>query len=78
MLALELESADLAKYVVAETTKRRILINRTDDTVLRFLPPYILQKQHVDEAITALDTILSEQPAVAAAAPSQGGQKIGQ
>ena len=78
MLALELESADLAKYVVAEMTKRRILINRTDETVLRFLPPYILQKQHVDEAIAALDTILSEQPAVAAAAPSQGGQKIGQ
>ena len=78
MLALELDSADLAKQVVTEMLKRRILINRTDETVLRFLPPYILQKHHVDEAIAALDAILSEQPAVAAAAPSKGGQKIGQ
>jgi acetylornithine/N-succinyldiaminopimelate aminotransferase len=78
MLALELDSADLAKQVVAEMMKRHILINRTDETVLRFLPPYILQKEHVDEAIAALDAILSEQPAVAAAAPSTGGQKVGQ
>lgn len=78
MLALELDSADLAKQVVAEMMKRRILINRTDETVLRFLPPYILQKHHVDEAIVALDEILSEQSAVATAAPSKGGQKIGQ
>ncbi|HLJ77653.1 MAG TPA: acetylornithine transaminase [Acidobacteriaceae bacterium] len=78
MLALELDSPDLAKQVVAEMMKRHILINRTDETVLRFLPPYILQKEHVDEAIAALDAILSEQPAVAAAAPSTGGQKVGQ
>lgn len=78
MLALELDSADLAKQVVADMMKRRILINRTDETVLRFLPPYILQKQHVDEAIAALDAILSEQPAVAAAAPSTGGHNVGQ
>lgn len=79
MLALELDSADLAKQVVAEMMSRRILINRTDETVLRFLPPYILQKHHVDEAIAALDEILSEQPALpAATAPSKGGQHIGQ
>ena len=79
MLALELDSADLAKQIVTDMLKRRILINRTDETVLRFLPPYILQKQHVDEAIAALDAILSEQPAVAAsAAPSKGGHKVGQ
>ena len=79
ILALELDSADLAKLVVAEMMKRHILINRTDETVLRFLPPYILQKQHVDGAIAALDAILSEQPATtAAAAPSKGGQNVGQ
>lgn len=79
MLALELDSADLAKQVVTDMLKRRILINRTDETVLRFLPPYILHKHHVDEAIAALDAILSEQPAVAAsAAPSKGGHNVGQ
>jgi acetylornithine/N-succinyldiaminopimelate aminotransferase len=59
MLAAELNSADLAKTAVAEMLKRQIVINCTSDTVLRFLPPYILQKSHVDEAIAALDEILT-------------------
>jgi acetylornithine aminotransferase/acetylornithine/N-succinyldiaminopimelate aminotransferase len=53
--------------------KRHILINCTSDTVLRFLPPYILERAHVDTAIAALDAILTEQ-AAHAAAPSAGGQ----
>jgi acetylornithine/N-succinyldiaminopimelate aminotransferase len=60
MLAAELDSAELAKTVLAEMLRRRILINRTSETVLRFLPPFILGKEHVDEAIEALDTILTE------------------
>jgi acetylornithine aminotransferase/acetylornithine/N-succinyldiaminopimelate aminotransferase len=59
MLALELRSADVAKSVAAAMMERRILINRTSETVLRFLPPYILGKSHVDLAITALDDILA-------------------
>ena len=39
--------------------QRRILINRTSETVLRFLPPYILGKSHVDLAIAALDEVLA-------------------
>ncbi len=58
MLAAEVDSAELGKKVVAEMLKRRILINCTSDTVLRFLPPYILDKPHVDAAIAALDQIL--------------------
>jgi hypothetical protein len=42
MIAAELDSADLAKLTVAEMLERKILINCTSDTVLRFLPPYIL------------------------------------
>ena len=57
---MELDSADLAKQVVAEMLERRILINRTSETVLRFLPPYILGAEHVDVAIAALNEILSE------------------
>jgi acetylornithine aminotransferase/acetylornithine/N-succinyldiaminopimelate aminotransferase len=60
MLAAELDSADLAKLTVKEMLARKILINCTSDTVLRFLPPYILEKQHVDEAIAALDAIFAE------------------
>jgi len=38
---------------------RGILINRTQDTVLRFLPPYIIQRTHVDQVIRALDAALT-------------------
>ncbi|HYA22558.1 MAG TPA: aspartate aminotransferase family protein [Terriglobales bacterium] len=61
MLAMELNSADLAKAIVAEFLQRRILINRTNDTVLRFLPPYIIEKKHVDQVIRALDEVLASQ-----------------
>ncbi|MFP5230744.1 MAG: aspartate aminotransferase family protein [Acidobacteriota bacterium] len=75
MLAVQLDSAELAKTVLGEMMQRHILINRTSETVLRFLPPYILTKAHVDESIAALNEILTEQTAQAAVVP--GGKKIG-
>jgi acetylornithine/N-succinyldiaminopimelate aminotransferase len=82
MVAAEVESAELGKAVVAEMLKRRILINCTSDTVLRFLPPYILERAHVDTAIAALDEILTEHAAgqgasTQAAAASAGGHQRG-
>jgi acetylornithine aminotransferase/acetylornithine/N-succinyldiaminopimelate aminotransferase len=48
---------------------------------LRFLPPYILERAHVDTAIQALDEIFTEYAAVCDAAPSAahaaGGQNLG-
>jgi acetylornithine aminotransferase/acetylornithine/N-succinyldiaminopimelate aminotransferase len=76
MVAAELDSADLAKLTVAEMLKRHILINCTSDTVLRFLPPYILEREHVDTAIAALDEILTVH-AAAHAAPHGGGHHHG-
>ncbi len=58
MLGMELDSADLAKTVASELFKKKILINRTHETVLRFLPPYIIRKKHVDTVVRALDTAL--------------------
>lgn len=58
MLALDLKSADLAKAVVRRLLDQGIIINRTHDTVLRFLPPYVIEKKHVDEVIRALDQAL--------------------
>jgi acetylornithine aminotransferase/acetylornithine/N-succinyldiaminopimelate aminotransferase len=78
MLAAELDSADLAKLTVAEMLKRHIVINCTSDTVLRFLPPYILQREHVDEAIEALDAIFTEHAATHNALPATGGHQRGQ
>jgi acetylornithine aminotransferase/acetylornithine/N-succinyldiaminopimelate aminotransferase len=73
MLAAELDSAKLAKLAVAEMLKRHILINCTSDTVLRFLPPYILERSHVDTAIAALDEVFTEYAAAQPAAQTIGG-----
>ncbi len=77
MLAIELDSADLAKQVVADMLARRILINRTSETVLRFLPPYILKKQHIDEAIAALDEIFTQHAPETANSSSTGAKQNG-
>ena len=78
MLAAELDNADLAKQTVAEMLKRHIVINCTSDTVLRFLPPFILERKHVDEAIKALDGIFTEKAAaVSAANEAAGGTNLG-
>ena len=58
MLAIELNSAEVAKTAVTDLLKQGILINRTHEVVLRFLPPYIAEKKHVDEVIGALDRAL--------------------
>ena len=58
MLGMELDSAEVAKSAVAQLLQKGILINRTHDTVLRFLPPYIIQRKHVDEVVCALDKAL--------------------
>ena len=59
MLGMELDSEELAKNAASEMMKQHIIVNRTSETVLRFLPPYILERVHVDRAIAALDGILT-------------------
>ncbi len=75
MIAAELDSAELAKLTVAEMLKHRIVINCTSDTTLRFLPPYILERAHVDTAIAALDAIFTEHAAHVAAQPVGGHER---
>ena len=77
MIAAELNSADLAKEAVTEMLKRHVIINCTSDTVLRFLPPYIFQRSHVDTTIAALDEVFTEFAAANTAAHSVGGQNHG-
>ncbi len=59
MLAAELKSADQAKSIVGAALSRGYVINRTHDTVLRFLPPYVIQKEHVDGLVAVLDELLA-------------------
>ncbi len=60
MIGVELDSADLAKSVFQQMLEHRVILNRTDETVLRLLPPFIVRKQHVDEVLKALDQALSK------------------
>jgi len=59
MVGLELDSAELAKTVQKAMLEKRIIINRTHETVLRFLPPYVVTKKQVEVVVKALDEILS-------------------
>ncbi len=71
MIGVEITSDTLAKSILEDMLAQRIILNRTSDTVLRFLPPYILKRTHVDTAIAALDEILTN-IAVPAGAQAHG------
>jgi acetylornithine/N-succinyldiaminopimelate aminotransferase len=59
MQAIEVDSPELAKAVLVRMREAGILINRTHEKVLRFLPPYIIEKKHIDQLIKELDRALS-------------------
>jgi acetylornithine/N-succinyldiaminopimelate aminotransferase len=46
--------------IVQEMFKQGYLINCTSDTVLRFLPPLIIQKEHIDGMVSSLDDVFSK------------------
>jgi predicted acetylornithine/succinylornithine family transaminase len=60
MLALELESKEIADDVVNKTRERGFLINCTADRVLRFVPPLIVERGHIDKLVDVLGQILRE------------------
>ncbi|MEE8199565.1 MAG: aspartate aminotransferase family protein [Candidatus Acidoferrales bacterium] len=57
MLAMELGFP--GKAVVREALARGVLINCTHDTVLRFLPPYIIEERHVERLMRTLEAIFA-------------------
>jgi acetylornithine aminotransferase/acetylornithine/N-succinyldiaminopimelate aminotransferase len=59
MIGVELESESLARQILQGMMERRIILNRTHETVLRFLPPYILSRQDVDHVLDALSELLA-------------------
>ncbi len=46
--------------IVSECMTRGAIINCTAGSVLRFIPPLIIERQHVDEVTSILDAVLSE------------------
>jgi acetylornithine aminotransferase/acetylornithine/N-succinyldiaminopimelate aminotransferase len=70
MVGVELDSADLAKAVQKAMFEQGIIINRTHETTLRFLPPYVVTKKQVETVVKALDQVLSSCASSGDAAPA--------
>jgi acetylornithine/succinyldiaminopimelate/putrescine aminotransferase len=47
-----------ARPIVEQALAEGVLFNSTQDTVLRFLPPFLLQEKHVDKGIRVLKKLL--------------------
>jgi acetylornithine/succinyldiaminopimelate/putrescine aminotransferase len=67
-LVLDIQARPFVEQGLAEG----VLFNVTQDTVLRFLPPFLLEEKHVDKGIRVLKKLLGkkrkkEQIAVSAA-----------
>jgi acetylornithine/succinyldiaminopimelate/putrescine aminotransferase len=60
MLGLKLSIP--GKWAVMKALETGILINCTAENVLRLLPPYIIERRHIDELIDELDQIFEEGP----------------
>ncbi len=74
MIGVEMHSAQVAKEIATRMMfERRIILNRTSETVLRLLPPYLITEAHVDETIAALRGLLEE---VSAAQPVLAGEEV--
>jgi acetylornithine/succinyldiaminopimelate/putrescine aminotransferase len=53
-----LQLAIPARPIVEQALAEGVLFNSTQDTVLRFLPPFLLQEKHVDKGVRVLKKLL--------------------
>jgi predicted acetylornithine/succinylornithine family transaminase len=58
MIGVQLNSS--GKEIVDKCLEKGLRINCTQGTVLRFMPPMIVTKEQIDQAIDILDTVLME------------------
>ena len=58
MVGMELDIP--GKDMVIEAMHEGLLMNCTHDTVLRFLPPYVIAEREVDAAVKVLDRVLAK------------------
>jgi acetylornithine aminotransferase/acetylornithine/N-succinyldiaminopimelate aminotransferase len=77
MIGVELDSDVLAKAILAGMIDRHILLNRTHETVLRFLPPFLITHEHIDQTIAALNELLAfHTPSNPLHSPALAGESI--
>lgn len=72
MLGIDLRDAEMAKRAAAAMFERRIILNRTSETVLRFLPPYIIERAEIDQVTDALDEVLTNLKSAPTPAMAEG------
>jgi len=60
-LLIGVELAIPGKQIVLDAMARGLLINCTHETVLRFLPPYIITEKEVDSAVKTLARLFAKQ-----------------
>src|SRR5437870_2938955 len=66
-----------ARPIVEQALAQGVLFNSTQDTVLRLLPPFLLQERHVDKGIRVLKKLLGTKRRSSQAAPlSQEGAAV--
>jgi acetylornithine/N-succinyldiaminopimelate aminotransferase len=58
MQAIQLEIP--ARPIVDQALAEGMLFNSTQDTVVRFLPPFLLQEKHVDKGVRVLKKLLGK------------------
>ena len=66
MIGVDIDTPELAKTLLTGLMQRHIILNRTHETVLRFLPPFLITTEHVDRTIKALDDLLTENTSASA------------
>jgi len=49
-----------ARPIVDEALAEGVLFNSTQDTVVRFLPPFLLEEKHVDRGMRVLKKLLGK------------------
>ncbi|MBZ5707131.1 MAG: aspartate aminotransferase family protein [Acidobacteriia bacterium] len=49
-----------ARPIVDQALAQGVLFNSTQDTVLRFLPPFLLEEKHVDKGVSVLKKLLGK------------------
>jgi acetylornithine/succinyldiaminopimelate/putrescine aminotransferase len=52
-----------ARPIVEQGLAEGVLFNSTQDTVVRFLPPFLLEEKHVDKGIKVLKKLLGKKRA---------------
>ncbi|MEM2250528.1 MAG: aspartate aminotransferase family protein [Candidatus Hadarchaeales archaeon] len=58
MIGMEVVSKEIAQKIQLDMLKKGFLINVTAEKVLRFVPPLIVEKSHIDKLVDALDQLL--------------------